>query len=246
MSSLVDTLYEPHVAAARNAAAHHPSVAALLDPALKPEALERFLLEYCAHGVHVTEPVEGWIRRAGERCKELGLRSVGDALIKHAAHEANHHELFIADARHLAARWNRRGHTQLDADALIERPLTEGMRKYIDLHEAVIASEHPYAQVAIELEVERLSTTVLPGLLEQFQRVLGRDVLSQLSFLTEHAALDVGHTHLNGRLLEQLLALRPEVAEQVANVGAAALDAYMQFFGECLSAVRAELGQQPA
>ena len=72
-----------------------------------------------------------------------------------------------------------------------------------------------FAEVAIELEVERLSTTVLPKLLAQFQRVLGRDVLMQLSFLTEHAALDVGHTHLNTRMLEQLLSQRPEAARDV-------------------------------
>jgi hypothetical protein len=240
MSSLVESLYEPHVASARAAAESHPCVAALLGAELDAATLERFLLEYCAQGVHVTEPVEGWIRRAGERCKTLGLASVGDALIKHAAHEANHHEMFIADARHLAQRWNRRGKTQLDADQLIARPPTAGMRKYIELHESVIASETPFAQVAIELEVERLSTTVLPKLLDQFQRVLGREVLMQLSFLTEHAALDIGHTHLNTRLLEQLLTQRPKAARAVAAVGAAALEAYMQFFGECLASVKLE------
>lgn len=238
MTSLVDTLYEPHVRAARAQAESHAFLAELF--ATSAPELERFLAEYCARGVHVTEPVEGWIRRAGERTKQVGLSAVGEALIKHAAHEANHHEMFVEDTRMLVERINRRGRGQLSADALMAQPLTEGMQKYIALHEDVIASDLPFAQVAIELEIERLSTTVLPQLLEHFQRVLGREVLMQLSFLTEHAALDIGHTHLNTRMMEQLLTERPEAAERIAQIGAAALSAYMQFFDECLRQVRGE------
>jgi hypothetical protein len=34
--------------------------------------MERFLIEWSARGAYMTEPVDGWIRGAGERCLELG------------------------------------------------------------------------------------------------------------------------------------------------------------------------------
>lgn len=247
MPRLIEELYEPYVRAAREATEVHPCLQKLLAPDIAPSVLERFLIEYCSLGVQITEPVEGWIRRAGERCKQLGLLDVGDNLIKHAAHEAGHHEMFIADTELLVELWNRHSDAgRLVARKLIDRNFTDGMRRYIDLHERVIASEAPFAQIAIELEVERLSTTILPKLLEQFQRILGRGILEKLSFLTEHAALDVGHTHLNTRMMEQLLALRPEVAERVAQAGAAALDAYMRFFDECLGIAQREASKAAA
>ena len=48
------------------------------------------------------------------------------------------------------------------------RPATPAMRRYIELHESVIASPAPWAQVAIEYEVEGLSLRLLPPLFEQF------------------------------------------------------------------------------
>ena len=45
-----------------------PGLAVILSPTVDPTLLELFLVHFCAAGVHMTEPVEGWIRRAGERC----------------------------------------------------------------------------------------------------------------------------------------------------------------------------------
>src|SRR6202008_67713 len=42
--------------------------------------LELFLLNFCALGSQMTEPVEGWIRRAAERCAAIGLSEVAVAL----------------------------------------------------------------------------------------------------------------------------------------------------------------------
>jgi len=55
----------------------------------------------------MTESVEGWIRRAGGRCGELGLEHLAKALAAHAHQEANHHLLMLADARVLVERWNK-------------------------------------------------------------------------------------------------------------------------------------------
>jgi hypothetical protein len=232
----VQALYEPRIARARAMIASAPIVSKLLAPTITSDLLERFLIEYCSLGVQITEPVEGWIARSGERCIELGLSEIGTSLCNHAAHEADHHLMFIEDTQRLVGRWNARHPSHpSDAEALIARKPTRAMQHYIDLHETTIVSTTPFAQVAIELEIERLSVALLPDLLAQFRRVLGPEVLESLSFLGEHAALDVGHTHLNTRMMDAVLAQRPESAGDLARIGAEALFIYMAFFDECLS-----------
>jgi hypothetical protein len=112
------------------------------------------------------------------------------------------------------------------------------MLDYIHLHEETIAGEAPYAQVAIELEIERMSTTFGPKLMAQCHRVLEPSLLAGLSFLKEHVEIDVGHTALNEKMMERLLVLRPDAAERLAAVGRQALRIYVSFFGECLRLAR--------
>src|SRR5262249_2388251 len=94
---VVKRLYDPLVRDARDRFAGRPAVASLLSPDTNPAALERCLLAFCAYGIAMTDCVESWIRRAADRCVELGLEDVGHALHAHAAHEAGHHLMLIAD-----------------------------------------------------------------------------------------------------------------------------------------------------
>ncbi len=73
-NTLVKELYEPHVLAARGLLETDPGLKKLMDPNINPLVLELFLIQYAAHGVRMTRPVEGWIRRAGARALEEGLR----------------------------------------------------------------------------------------------------------------------------------------------------------------------------
>ena len=237
----VEQLYEPRIARAREIVAHSSVLRRLLDKNVLPNVLERFLIEYCSLGVQITEPVESWISRAGERSKAMGLVHTGAALVAHAHHEANHHLMFIEDTEKLVAHWNARHDEKLDASALIARLPTTAMKQYIALHEDTISSFRPFAQVAIELEIERLSVTTLPVLLGQFKQILGEEILSSLSFLGEHAAIDVGHTHLNTRMMNSLLEIRPDVAADLALTGAEALFIYMAFIEECFEIAAASV-----
>lgn len=230
----VEPAYEHRIAPARSLIAEHTVLKKLLSPAISPSVLERFLIEYCSLGVQITRPVESWIARAGGRCRDLGFSALGDSLCAHAKHEAGHELMFVADTHKLVAHWNERYQPKLDASALISRPATHAMRHYIALHEDCIASDYPFAQLAIELEIEQLSVTVLPALLAQFRRVLGDDIMSSLSFLASHAELDVGHTQLNSRMVNELLRARPDTAAELGRVGSFAMFIYMRFFEECL------------
>jgi hypothetical protein len=235
MESMLTTTYEPQLAGARQLLESDPTITTLLDPAIDPAVLERFLIQFSALGVQITEPVDGWIRRAGERCVALGLADLGQSLITHSKHEAGHHLMLIDDTRLLAARWNERRLPALDADALIAQAATPAMGDYMRLHEETIAGELPYGQVAIELEIERMSTTFGPRLMQQCRRVLAPELLAGLSFIKEHVAVDVGHTALNEKLMGRLLLLRPDAAARLSAIGSEALRIYVRFFGECLA-----------
>jgi hypothetical protein len=210
-----------------------------------PRVLERFLIEYCSLGVQITEPVESWIERAGRRCVEIGLPEVGTALLGHAVHEAGHHLMFMDDTRKLVDHWNARYGQQLDADRLFHRGPTRSMQHYIALHEETIKGPLPFGQVAIELEIERLSVVLVPKLLSQVERVLGKTVTGSLTFLSSHGELDIGHTHLNTRIMESLLNLRPEAAGDLARIGAEAMFIYLAFFEECWEAAVRDCSRQP-
>jgi hypothetical protein len=123
-----------------------------LSPSIDPALLELFLAHFCAMGVHMTEPVEGWIRRSGERCEEMGPEELGRALKGHANGEAGHQLLMVADAKSLTTRWNTHGTLHLDPDALLQQPPSLGVWRYREIHEHNIAGNTPFAQIAIEYE----------------------------------------------------------------------------------------------
>jgi hypothetical protein len=241
----LEQLYVPRLVRIRELAAHSGIARAMLDEDVDPRLLERFLIEYCSLGVQMTEPVEGWIGRAGRRCVEVGLYDVGSMLMGHAVHEAGHHLMFMEDTRKLLAHWNARCEFPLVAERLFARAPTRAMRHYIALHEETIDGPMPFAQIAIEFEIERLSVVLVPALLAHVERILGSEVSASLGFLRSHAELDVGHTHLNARMMETLLSHRAEDVGDLARIGAEALLVYMAFFGECWRAAVREVARGP-
>ena len=229
--------YERRLTQARNHFAERKSLSMIQDTGLEAELLHIFLVYFSALGVGMTEPVESWIKRAGERCHEIGLSEIGSALIRHSKQEAGHHRLMIDDVDILVRHWNqRRGVRPLDSQALLSPSLPPAVTQYRSLHQRVIEGLAPFAQVAIEYEIEALSVRYGPALLSQCQRLLPKEALTGLSFLAEHVAIDTAHTQFNERQLERLLEDRPESLEDLIDAGVAALNAYGDFLDACLSA----------
>jgi hypothetical protein len=191
---------------------------------------EYFLINFCALGVHMTRPVESWIRRAAARCSDMGLVRLGLMLDRHAAAEADHHLLMIADLKSLAARRA----LPVDDAALLARPPTPGVAHYCLIHEENIKGATPFAQVAIEYEIEMLPLRYGALVVERAVKLLGADILSCLSFVTKHIALDGAHTDSNARMLADLIARAPEGLTALAAAGSSALDAYAEFLGDCV------------
>jgi hypothetical protein len=225
--------YDQLLGPARHRFESHRSIAALLRDPLEPLTLERFLIYFSALGVGMTEPVEDWIRRASERCGELGLTELAAALKAHAKHEADHHLLMQADTRLLVERWNEKREPRLDAAVLLALAPTPGVIGYRELHEEVISGPAPYGQLAIEYEIEMLSVSYGPALIRRCTDIVGAEILHGLSFLEDHIALDAGHTHFNRLQLSRLLEQRPDFLSGLVAAGSAALDAYVVFLDDC-------------
>jgi hypothetical protein len=72
----------------------------------------------------------------------------------------------------------------------------------------------------------------------QARRVCGGDILEAMSFIQEHAELDVGHTALNEVMMSKLLGQLPQYAPYLASIGARALDIYLRFMADCVERAR--------
>ena len=198
-----------------------------------PRLMEAFLL-FCAIGAQMTEPVESWIRRAASRCASLGLSDLAEALTRHAQAEAGHHLMMIADLRSLTDYWNARRTPPVDADELLRQAPNYGASRYCLVHEENIAGNTPYAQIAIEYEIEQLPMRYGGLFVARCLEIFGPEILPSLSFVTEHIDLDIGHTHFNSQQLSKLIDLVPESLPPLVAAGSAALDAYAQFLADCV------------
>ena len=242
-TSLARHNYEGGMEPARARFTQSRTLSIIQAPDINPVLLELFLIYFTSVGVAMAEPVEDWIRRAGERCEQLGLKELGQAFRLHSNHEAGHHLMLIEDTQVLVDRWNARRSFALDADLISEQRMTEGVRRYRKLHEDVIAGDSPFCQLAIEYEIEALSVRIGPKLIEQCMKVLGSTVMAGLSFLRLHVSLDVGHTRFNEGQLNDLLDQRPESLIALVTIGEEALRAYALFLDGCLHLAEIQLGR---
>lgn len=228
-TSLLDT-YDARLAPHRRKFADGPAAALGVGTPGDPALFSLFLIHYCAWGVGMTRGVEDWMRRAGDRCRSLGEDRLGSALISHAAGEAGHHRLMIDDAWALAERWNLHRNPKIDPPALFRAPHPRSVCDYAALHETTIRGTAPWAQIAIEYEIEALSVRHGPDLLAAANGFDG------LSFLREHVELDAAHTEFNRRQLAALLARRPDALGALVDSGARALRIYGRFVADCFRA----------
>ena len=64
--------------------------------------------------------------------------------------------MMIADVHALAKHWNARYSRSIDAYALLNQATSKGAQSYYEVHERNIADNTPFAQIAIEYEIEQL------------------------------------------------------------------------------------------
>ena len=231
--------YEKLVWPARERFASSAGIRGMIDPETGAQTMAAFLLHFSALSVPITEPVEGWIRRAGDRCAALGLNEIGRSLHKHSIAEAGHHQYHLNDFAALIAFWNARWSPPADPTAILALHSTAGGERYCRLHEDNIVGPTPYCQFAIEYEIELLPVIYGSQFVENCVRLLGREILSCMSFVTSHVEFDVGHTKFNSHFLGNLILEDPSRLAPLAEASARALDAFSDHLTESL-----ELAQQ--
>lgn len=195
-------------------------------------------IRWAAHGVRMTEQVASWIERAGRRTKAMGLHDLGRNLQAHSHAEYGHEKLLAADARTLVNLWNQDAKEPLNAEQLIASSPLYSARKYVELHEETIGGKHPYCQVAIEYEIERISVVLGPSLLARYQQTFKE---GGYSFIAEHVELDQGHTAFNQRQLQKILESEDDTLVPLVEAGRLALQRYAMFPAECLQLAKQDL-----
>jgi hypothetical protein len=227
--------YERLIAPARRRFGATPGIRGMVSPDTSDRTMAAFLLHFSALSVPITEPVEGWIRRAGERCDAAGLTDIGTALRAHAKAEAGHHRYHENDFANLIRLWNSRWRPEAEPAAIQAHGLTHGGREYVALHEATIAGSRPYCQFGIEYEIELLPVQYGRAFVENAVRLLGPEVVGCLTFATSHIEFDEGHTKFNAHFLGRLIADSADRLGPLAEAGAAALDAFAAHLTECMT-----------
>ncbi|MDI1476826.1 hypothetical protein [Polyangium sp. y55x31] len=237
MNSL-KTLYEPRVLSLRAEVENDHVLGEILAEDASPVLVECFLLEWFARTPYLTQPTARWSRRAAEQCDALGLHDVAHSFREHAAQEEVRASLVLRDARAVAQIVCMRCGISIDVAMLAERP-TVVMRAYRVLNEEVLGADLLLGYAAIQYEIERVTSALAVGLLIQSQRVLGAEMAERLTWLRKRSSVGVERAALYATTLETILDQMPDAAEQLAEIGAGALDIYRHFLRECVQAAHA-------
>jgi hypothetical protein len=236
--SRVHSDYEPRVLAARSLLKNDHVLAELFAPSATPLLLECFLVEWLARTPFMLGHTADWLRRAGARCIEQGMKRVGHALVAHAGRDESTLDLTTRNLRAVVRGLNARHGCRIDADSLLSARPTVTMQAYRILHEEVIKSDSPAGEIAIAYEIERARSLFDLAVLVEVQRVFGPEATLPLSALRRNAPLAVERTAFYERALAEALEQQPGSLEQLAEVGAGALDIYRHFLRECITAAR--------
>ena len=122
----------------------------------------------------------------------------------------------------------------MDAEELLDQAPTPGVLHYARVHEENIDGDSPYAQIAIEYEMEMIPLRYGDLLVARCVEILGAEILSCPSFVRRHIELDAAHTRFNARSIAKLVELSPSRVSALVSAGTAALDAYAQFIDDCV------------
>lgn len=243
---LLQSLYEPCVQAARRRFEVDGGVRLLLDPTLEPALFERFLLQYACLEAQRARLAPAWLRRAGERCLELGWDSPGQELRAHGSHTAGAEQGWREELGRLVHGWNVRHLPRLDAETLLCQQPVASFTGYVRLHEEALAGPLPAGLVALALELEGLGAAWSRPLLAQARRLLGPGAAERLRFLSAYVEREPERVALHRRRLGEVLALLPQAAPALAELGAQALELYARMLHECLHAAAAQLRPEGA
>ncbi|MDI2590211.1 hypothetical protein POF45_02035 [Pseudomonas sp. 681] len=241
--TLNSNAYQARMNVAREQFARREDVQQLFNSPLDPELLNLFMIHWCAMSAALTTPIPEYLATAGVRCEALGLTDLAEFFKEHTEEEDGHHEWAAADTHKLVKLWNEQQPAlQLDAEELLFTNMTASVRNYHQLHRDVVSGDAPWAELAIDVEIELITTQYGPPLLKACASALCEESRKSISFLAEHVNFDFGHTDTNFRVVAELIEAKPEFTAHLVSIGERALDTYGDFLGEALHLAKKSYG----
>jgi hypothetical protein len=228
--------YQKRCELLRQEFASRPVVKEIWEEEVDPTLLKLFMIHWCALSAGLTEPIPVYLKRAGDGCQNLGLREMADFFYEHEGEEDGHENWAIEDVENLVAVWNQgESRFPLDAKELLANKMSPAVKRYHQLHEQVIEGDSPWAELAIGVEIELISTTYGPTLIKKWVASMGQDSLPNISFLHKHVVADVEHTETNFEIIDKLVSEHPEYTDILVETAANALNSYADFLEDAMT-----------
>lgn len=228
--------YQKKCQLARQEFAQRPVVKEIFTEEVEPKLLELFMIHWSALSAGLTEPIPVYLERAGERCKNMGLQEMAKFFYEHEEEEDGHDNWAIEDVEKLVENWNKENSTfPLDAQKLLANKISPAVKRYHELHEEVIEGDFPWAELAIDVEIELFSTTYGPILVNKWVECMGKDSLSNISFLYKHVVADVEHTDTNFEVVDKFISENPQSINTLVETATKALNSYADFLEDAMT-----------
>ncbi|MDH0627793.1 hypothetical protein N5D36_10525 [Pseudomonas mosselii] len=238
--------YQIRITAAREKFAAREEVQALFKAPMDAPLVNLFMIYWSAMSAALTTPIPEYLATAGVRCEALGLSRLAEFFKEHTEEEDGHHEWAAADVHKLVSLWNAKyPGMPINTEDLLVSNLTPSVRRYHQLHKDVVAGDAPWAELAIDVEIELITTQYGPALLKACAAALCEEGQKSISFLAEHVRFDFGHTDTNFRVVAELIEAKPEYTQHLVAIGEQALTAYGDFLGEALQLARQAYARLP-
>ncbi|NEO41548.1 MAG: hypothetical protein F6J90_36560 [Moorea sp. SIOASIH] len=228
--------YQKKAELARQQFAARDVVKELFTQEVEPKLLKLFMIHWSALSAGLTEPIPVYLERAGERCQNMDFQEMAKFFYEHEEEEDGHENWAIEDVEELVAIWNQEEpNCQLDAQELLAKKISPAVKRYHQLHERVIEGDSPWAELAIDVEIELLSTTYGPILVKKWVDCMGQASLSKVSFLHKHVLADVGHTDTNFEVVDKFISDHPESVDTLVETATDALNVYADFLEDAMT-----------
>lgn len=233
---MYNNAYQQRCKQAREAFAARPVVKELFFSEVDQQLMKLFMISWSALSSGLTGPIPEYLKRAGDNCAAKGETDMAAFFMLHTEEEDGHDEWGKDDTRKLVQQWNldNPGYT-LDAEELLKANMSPAVKRYHKLHEEVIDGPSPWGELAIDVEIELITTQYGPLLLQGCVKSMGEESLDNVSFLREHVRFDVGHTETNFDAIHGLIMRRPDYTDALVDTGFKALVSYADFLDDCMA-----------
>ena len=202
---------------------------------LKVNTLEFFLLHHCVLGRVMTEQLGGWLNEAVNKCDAFGYGELSRSLAEYREIGFKRHTLLGKDLPLLLQWINQRHHINITSPYFHKKITSEGVKKYLKLHEQVLKSKTPYRELAIQCEMERIIMVHGYTLIQLCKLRLGKVVLRNLSAFRYQMKFNQQRTIILEQIQKQFIKKHPELLDDMVEASVATLECYARYLVDCFS-----------